>query len=76
MMSASRLDSGGYPVTGATADGLAGLEQASAQLRCLIEDPVATLDTALAAAPAMAIGHLMRGWLHLLGTCAVGTPDT
>ena len=67
-MSAALVDGAGYPVTGATAESLTGLEQAEAQLRCLIEDPVATLNEALALAPGMAMGHLMLGWLHLLGT--------
>lgn len=67
-MSRSHEDSGGYPVSGANSEGLAGYEQACHQLRCLVDDPVAAIDAALAAAPGMAMGHLLRGWLHLLGT--------
>ena len=37
-------DSGGLVISGATTDGLDRFEQASHQLRCLIDDPVATID--------------------------------
>jgi hypothetical protein len=61
-------DSGGHPLSGATADGLAAYERAAHQLRCLIGDPVATIDEAIAAAPAMTMAHVFRAWAHLLGT--------
>ncbi len=61
-------DGGGYPLSGANADSVEGFERASHQLRCLIEDPVATIDATLEAAPAMAMAHVLRGWLYLLGT--------
>ena len=48
-------DGGGYPLSGANADSVEGFERASHQLRCLIEDPVATIDATLEAAPAMAM---------------------
>ena len=61
-------DAAGHPLSGATADAALLFEQASHELRCLIDDPLATIDRALAAAPAMAMGHVLRAWLHLLGT--------
>lgn len=61
-------DGGGYPLSGANADSVDGFERASHQLRCLIEDPVATIDATLEAAPAMAMAHVLRAWLFLLGT--------
>ena len=61
-------DNGGHPLNGANADGVEGFERASHQLRCLIGDPLATIDATLTAAPAMAMAHVLRGWLHLLGT--------
>lgn len=61
-------DSGGQLPSGANTDGVEGFERASHQLRCLIDDPVATIDATLTAAPAMAMAHILRGWLYLLGT--------
>jgi len=55
-------------VSGSTATALDHYEQAAHELRCLVGDPLATIDRALAAAPAMSIGHTLRAWLHLLGT--------
>lgn len=61
-------DSAGYAVTGATTAALDAFEQASHQLRCLVGDPVATIDQAIEAAPGMPMAHAMKAWLHLLGT--------
>jgi hypothetical protein len=61
-------DSAGHLVTGATADGLAHLEAAAHQFRCYIGDPVAAVDAALADAPEMAMAHVLKGYLFLLGT--------
>lgn len=58
----------GYSVSGATAEGLAAFEQASGELRCFIGDPLARVERAIAAAPAMTMAHVLRAWLHLLGT--------
>jgi len=62
------IDALGHPVSGSTATALDHYEQAAHELRCLVGDPLATIDRALAAAPAMSIGHTLRAWLHLLGT--------
>lgn len=61
-------DSAGYPVSGADPDSLAAFEQAAHELRCLVDDPVATIDGALAASPGMPMAHVLKAWLHLLGT--------
>ncbi len=61
-------DAFGHPVSGATAAAIDLYEQAAHELRCLVEDPLATIDRALAEAPAMSIAHTLRAWLHLLGT--------
>ena len=67
-------DSGGHEVTGATAEGLAHFEAATHQFRCYIGDPVATVDAALAAAPDMAMAHVLKAYLHLLGTESAALP--
>ncbi len=61
-------DRAGYPVSGANGEGLAAFEQAAHELRCLVDDPLATIDRALAASPAMPMAHVLKAWLHLLGT--------
>ena len=61
-------DALGHPVSGATAAAIDHYEQAAHELRCLVGDPLATIDRALAEAPEMSIAHTLRAWLHLLGT--------
>jgi hypothetical protein len=68
------LDAAGYPVSGANADSLAHFETAAHELRCFINDPVATIDAALAAAPQMVMAHALKGYLHLLGTEPAALP--
>jgi hypothetical protein len=67
-------DSAGYPVSGATADGLAHFEASAHQFRCYIGDPVAEVDAALAAAPEMTMAHVLKGYLFLLGTEPAALP--
>ena len=67
-------DSAGLPLSGATPAALDHLETALHQLRCYIGDPVASVDIALDASPEMAMGHVLRAWLHLLGTEPDGLP--
>lgn len=62
------IDALGHPVSGATAAAIDHYEQAAHELRCLVGDPLATIDRALAEAPTMSIAHTLRAWLHLLGT--------
>jgi tetratricopeptide (TPR) repeat protein len=61
-------DSAGYGVSGATPQAIELFEQAAHELRCLIDDPLATVDRAIAVAPDMAMAQVLRSWLHLLGT--------
>ncbi|MGE3926615.1 MAG: tetratricopeptide repeat protein, partial [Lautropia sp.] len=65
-------DHAGLAVSGATADGLVAFERAAYELRCLVDDPVASIDAAIAAAPAMPMAHLLKAWLMLLGTEPAG----
>jgi tetratricopeptide (TPR) repeat protein len=61
-------DSLGNPVTGASAASLAHYDRALHQFQCSIEDPIASIDAALAESPGFVMGHAMRGYLSLLGT--------
>ena len=70
----NQRDSAGHQVTGATADGLAHFETAAHQFRCYIGDPVASVDAALATAPHMAMAHVLKAYLHLLGTEPLALP--
>jgi hypothetical protein len=67
-------DSSNLVISGATPQALDHLETALHQLRCYTGDPVATVDAALDASPEMAMGHLLRAYLHLLGTEPSGLP--
>jgi hypothetical protein len=68
------VDAAGHALSGATADSVTHYEAAAQQLRCYVGDPVASIDAALAAAPQMVMGHVLRGYLHLLGTEPAGLP--
>ncbi len=70
----SLTDSAGYAVSGASADSLEAFEQAAHETRCLVDDPVASVERALAAAPEMTMAWVLKGWLHLLGTEPAGPP--
>lgn len=68
----TKTDRAGLPVTGANDESLAAFEQAAHELRCLVDDPMATIDRAIAASPAMTMAHVLRAWLNLLGTEPAG----
>jgi tetratricopeptide (TPR) repeat protein len=68
-------DAQGHALTGATGRALDHYEQAAHELRCLVGDPLASIDRALAEAPGMAIAHVLRAWLHLLGTEPDALPE-
>jgi hypothetical protein len=54
--------------SGADSKSLEIYERALRQLQCYIEDPVQTVDAAIAASPEFVMAHLLKAWLHLLGT--------
>jgi hypothetical protein len=58
----------GNALTGASPASLAHYETAIRELQCYINDPVASVDKALAASPEFVIAHALRAYLHLLGT--------
>lgn len=61
-------DALGNALSGANAAGVAHYETAVRQFQCYIQDPVASIDQALAAAPDMVMAHVLKAYLHLLGT--------
>jgi hypothetical protein len=66
------IDVTGHRVSGANSQGLALYEQAARELLCMVDDPVASVDRALAECPEMAMAHVLKAWLHLLGTEPAG----
>lgn len=64
----------GLDLTGATVGATMHYETAVAELQCYRGDPVASDIAALEAAPDFAMAHVLRGWLHLLGTEPGGLP--
>ena len=70
----NQRDSAGHQMTGATAEGLACFETATHQFRCYIGDPLASVEAALAAAPQMVMAHVLKAYLHLLGTEPLALP--
>jgi hypothetical protein len=67
-------DSAGYSISGASPESLAAYEKAAGELRCLLGDPVSSIQAAIEASPAMPMAHALHAWLHLLGTEPSGLP--
>jgi hypothetical protein len=65
-------DHAGYVTTGGNAASIAAFEQAAEEFRSYFGDPVAAVDRALEASPAMAMAHVLKAWLFLLGTEPAG----
>ena len=61
-------DAFGLTLSGADRTSLCHYETALRQLQCYIEDPVATVDAAIAASPGFTMAHVLKAYLHLLGT--------
>lgn len=58
--------------SGASADSLAFYHRALHQFACYIEDPVASADAAIAQQPDFVMAHVLKAYLHLLGTEPAG----
>ena len=67
-------DSNGHRVSGAAPEALPLFEQAARELLCLVDDPVATVNQAISAAPEMPMAYVLKAWMHLLGTEPAGFP--
>ena len=70
--SATRSDALGNAITAPAEGIIEAFDNALHELQCYRGDPVATIDGALAVAPDFAMGHVLRGYLHLLGTEPAG----
>ena len=58
--------------SGASGTAIEHYDQALHELQCYIGDPVGSIDRALEDSPAFVMGHVLRGYLHLLGTESAG----
>ena len=58
----------GLAHSGANADSLAHYRRALHQFHCYIEDPVASVDAAIEQRPDFVMAHVLKAYLHLLGT--------
>lgn len=58
----------GLAHSGANADSLAHYRRALHQFQCYIEDPVASVDAAIEQRPDFVMAHVLKAYLHLLGT--------
>lgn len=58
----------GLPLSGVDTDSAAHYRRALRQFHCYIEDPVASVDAAIAQRPDFVMAHLLKAYLHLLGT--------
>lgn len=67
-------DAVGYPLSGCNAQALDLFERANHEFRCFAGNPLATADTALAAAPELVMAQVLRAWLLLLSTEAQAVP--
>jgi hypothetical protein len=65
-------DAVGYELSGASASSASALAQGLREFRCYIDDPVATVERALADSPELVMGHVLKAYLHLLGTEPAG----
>ena len=62
------IDCTGHRVSGANAKSLELYEQSAREMLCLVDDPVASVQAAVAASPEMPMAHVLHAWLNLLGT--------
>ena len=67
-------DSTGHDMSGCNARALDLLERGMHEYRCLMLDPLASVDAALAEAPELVMAHVLRGWLYVLSTEAAAMP--
>lgn len=64
----SSKDPLGLALSGADPISLPHYENALGQFQCYVGDPLASVDAALAASPDFVMAHLLKAYLHLLGT--------
>jgi tetratricopeptide (TPR) repeat protein len=61
-------DDTGHRLSGANADAAQAFRQACFELRCLVGDPLSSVERAIQHAPGMAMAHVLKAWLYLIGT--------
>ncbi len=71
----SAKDPQGYSLTGANENAAALYAQAMRELQCYTDDPVATIDAALAESPNFIMGHCFRAYLHILSSERAAMPE-
>jgi hypothetical protein len=71
----STHDIHGHPMSGASARAAEHFDQACAQLRCYVGDPLAAAQAAIEDSPAMPMAHVLVAYLNLLGTEPAGRPE-
>jgi hypothetical protein len=64
----------GLAHSGASASSLAHYRRALHQFACYIEDPLASVEAALAESPDFVMAHALKAYLHLLGTEPAAIP--
>jgi hypothetical protein len=64
----------GHALSGATATSLPHFETAVRELNLFINDPIATVDKAIAESPEFVMAHALKAWLLLLGTEPAAVP--
>ncbi|HWP13646.1 MAG TPA: tetratricopeptide repeat protein, partial [Ramlibacter sp.] len=65
-------DNLGLALSGGNDASLEAYRRAQDQLKCLIGDPAAAIEQAIAASPEMTMAWLLKAWLYLLGTEPAG----
>ncbi len=71
----SAKDPQGYSLTGANEKASELYAQALTELQCYSNDPVETIDAALAESPNFVMAHCLRAYLHLLSTERAAVPE-
>jgi hypothetical protein len=74
-MTMSTHDLHGHTMSGADARAAEHFDNACAQLRCYIGDPLAAAQAAIEQSPAMPMAHVLVAYLNLLGTEPAGRPE-
>jgi hypothetical protein len=69
-----RTDRLGHPLSGASATAAQAFDDALHAFQCYIGDPVAAIGGALDDSPSFVMGHVLKAYLHLLGTEAAALP--
>ncbi|MBL0728235.1 tetratricopeptide repeat protein [Piscinibacter sp. HJYY11] len=68
------IDPQGHRISNATPPSLDAYERAARELLCMVGDPLAAIDQAIALSPDMTMAHAFKAWVMLLGTEAPALP--